>query len=68
MVDVTLTQKQMIWGAILRLVRSAVAFGLPYLLTVIANNPDVRIVALGPVIMAIGKYLRDAYKLEWLPV
>jgi len=55
-------------AAILRLVRSAVAMGLPILISFLTNNPDVRWAGLAPLIMGIGKYLRDTYKWEWLPV
>lgn len=57
-----------LWPAILRGIRAAVAFGLPYLLSVLANSPNPKLIALGPVIMAVGKYLRDVFKWEWLPV
>jgi len=55
-------------AAILRLVRSTVAMGLPILISFLTNNPDVRWAGLAPLIMGIGKYLRDTYKWEWLPV
>lgn len=54
--------------ALLRALRSAVAFGLPYLISILAKSPNPKLVALGPLLMAIGKYLRDTYKWEWLPV
>lgn len=55
-------------AAILRLIRSAVAMGLPILISWLTGNPDVRWAGLAPLIMAIAKYLRDNYKWEWLPV
>jgi hypothetical protein len=55
-------------AAILRAVRAAVAMGLPILISWLTGNPDVRWAGLAPLIMAVAKYLRDAYKWEWLPV
>lgn len=55
-------------AAIIRAIRSAVAIGLPILISYLAGQPDVRWAALAPVIMGVAKYLRDAFKLEWLPV
>jgi hypothetical protein len=57
-----------LWPSILRGIRAAVAMGLPLLVSYLAGQPDAKWVALGPVIMAIAKYLRDAFKWEWLPV
>jgi len=54
--------------ALIRGIRSAVAFGLPYLISWLSHRPDHRLMALGPLIMALGKYLRDTFKWEWLPV
>ena len=63
-----LTQKQKILAAVMRGLRAGVAFGLPYLISWLAKNPNPKLVALGPFIMALGKYLRDSFKLDWLPV
>jgi hypothetical protein len=60
--------KKNILPALIRGLRAAVAFGLPYLLSWLAKNPNPKLVALGPVLMAIGKFLRDTYKWEWLPI
>jgi hypothetical protein len=57
-----------LWPAILRGLRSAVAAGFPVLISYLAGQPDARWAALAPVLMAVGKYLRDTYKWEWLPV
>lgn len=53
--------------ALLRLARVAVA-QIPFLITWLSGNADPKLALLGPVINAIAKYLRDAYKWEWLPV
>ena len=55
------------WPAIMRLLRVVVA-QLPFIVTWLQGNPDPKLALLGPVINAIAKYLRDAYKWEWLPV
>lgn len=60
--------KKSIIPALLRGLRSAVAFGLPYLISWLAQSPNPKLVALGPILMAIGKFLRDVYKWEWLPI
>ncbi len=66
----TMPQSQVIRAAVQRIIRSAIAFGLPYLISWLAQNPDPRWSALGPVIMGVGKYLRSSYpgKFDWLPV
>ena len=51
-----------------RAVRAAVAMGLPILISWLLQHPDMRWAGLAPVIMAIGKYLRDTYKWDWIPV
>jgi hypothetical protein len=55
-------------AAIWRLVRTAIAMGLPVLISFLSGHADIRWAALAPVIMGIAKYLRDAYKWDWLPV
>ena len=55
-------------AAILRAVRAAVAMGLPILISWLTGHPDIRWAGLAPVLMSIGKYLRDVYKWEWIPV
>ena len=65
---IVLTQKQKIWAAIWRFIRAAIAGGLPVLLSWLAGHPNVKWAGLAPVIMAIGKYLRDANNWDWIPV
>lgn len=60
--------KSTVWPAILRLIRSAVAMGLPYLISWLAGQPNVMWAGLAPLIQALAKYLRDTFKWEWLPV
>ncbi len=52
-------------AALIRLLREAGAFVLPILLWHLNNDP--KWIALKPVITAVGKYLRDAYHVTWLP-
>ncbi len=56
-------------AALLRLVRILVAQGVTFLIAEMAgiNIPFLNISA-GALINAIAKYLRDKFKLEWLPV
>lgn len=70
MATATQSQKAIVSAAILRALRAAIAFGLPYFISYLAKNPDVRWSGLGVIIMGIAKYLRDSYpdKFEWLPV
>ena len=63
------TQVSAIKAGFLRLVRVAVAMGLPVLISWLAGSPDVRWAALAPVITSIAKYLRDTFPaLNWIPV
>jgi hypothetical protein len=57
-----------ILGALLRLVRSGVAVGIPMLIQYLQGSENPALYALAPVLMALGKYLRDTFKWEWLPV
>jgi len=54
--------------ALVRGLRTLVAVGLPILISYLTGNPNAKWAALAPVLMAIGKYLRDTYKWEWIPV
>jgi urea transporter len=55
-------------AAVLRLIRAGVAFGVPALIQYLTNSQDPKLYALAPLLMAIGKYLRDTFKLTWIPV
>ena len=56
-------------GALWRTLRTAIAIGLPVLISYLAGHPDARWAGLAPIIMGISKYLRDNYKIfDWLPV
>ncbi len=54
-------------SAILRLVRILVA-QLPALIAYLNGLGSPLWVMLGAVINAVAKYLRDKYKIEWLPI
>ena len=56
------------WPAIVRALRALVAVGLPMFIANLQANPDPRWALLAPILMGVGKYLRDVYKWEWLPV
>lgn len=62
------TQKQIASAALWRAIRSLVAMALPIGVSMLASHPDVRWAALAPVIMALGKYCRDAFGMDWIPV
>lgn len=64
----TMKGESIMWPSILRLIRTAVAMGLPVLISWLTGNPDIRWAALAPIIVAVAKYLRDVLKWEWLPV
>ena len=53
-------------AALMRLLRVAVG-QLPFLVSWFMGNANPKLALLGPVINALGKYLRDAYKWN-LPV
>ena len=57
-----------VWTALIRVGRVAIAAGLPYLLTWVAGHPNPKIALLGPIINGVGKYLRDQYGWNWLPI
>jgi hypothetical protein len=56
------------WPAIVRALRALVAVGLPMFIANLQANPDPRWALLAPILMGVGKYLRDVYKWEWLPI
>ena len=57
-----------LWPAILRALRALVAVGLPMFISSLQANPDPRWALIAPILMGVGKYLRDVYKWEWLPI
>jgi hypothetical protein len=54
-------------GAIKRLIRGIVALAVTWGINELTGINDPKILALIPIINALGKYLRETYNLDWLP-
>jgi len=54
--------------AVVRLLRAGVAYAFPIFISWLAGQADTKWAAVGPVIQAVAKYLRNVYKWGWLPV
>lgn len=51
-----------------RIFRSAVAVGVPVAIQWITASTNPTIMLLAPVLMGIGKWLRDKYQIPYVPV
>jgi hypothetical protein len=67
---VTKEQKGAFVASLVRLVRAGIAYGLPYLISWLAEQPNLVWSALGPLLQAVSRFLRGAWpeKFKWLPV
>lgn len=57
-----------IWSAVKRAFRAGVALAVPLAIQYVNNSTDPVILGLAPVLMAMGKILRDKYGLKFIPV
>jgi len=57
-----------LWASLKRGFRAGVAIAVPLVIQYITTSTDTEIMAIAPVLMGIGKYLRDKYGWKWLPV
>lgn len=55
-------------GILKRAFRAAVAAGVPALFQYVAGSTNPWIMAATPLLMSLGKFLRDKYKLPYIPV
>ena len=68
MPDATLTLKDKIIAALLRLLRLGVA-QIPFLISVLQGSENPKLVALGLFVNAAMKFVRDIFpQLTWIPV
>ena len=59
---------KVLWPVILRFIRAGIATLIPILIQMLQDSSDPTWMAIAPVLMMIGKYLRNKFGWTWLPV